>query len=199
MISLQGGICVVPVRQSFIHGLDVFDVSTPHISVNRPPESGRTCEAHPMNTVGWREWVALPEWGIDAIKAKIDTGARTSAIHADDIELFDREGVSWVRFLIRPWQRSDADAALIEAPRIDHRTITSSSGTRTDRPVVLAPIVLGGRAIDAEITLTSRDEMGFRMLIGREALTQGFTVDSTASYLGGRPKKAIRQKNRGRA
>jgi hypothetical protein len=152
-----------------------------------------------MNTVGWREWIALPEWGIDAIKAKIDTGARTSAIHADDIELFEREGVSWVRFLIRPWQRSDADAALIEAPRIDHRTITSSSGTRTDRPVVLAPIVLGGRAIDAEITLTSRDEMGFRMLIGREALTQGFTVDSTASYLGGRPKKAVRQKNRGRA
>ena len=132
MISLQGGICVVPVRQSFIHGLDVFDVSTPHISVNRPPESGRTCEAHPMNTVGWREWVALPEWG-------------------------------------------------------------------SDRPVVLVPIVLGGRAIDAEITLTSRDEMGFRMLIGREALAQGFTVDPTASYLGGRPKKAVRQKNRGHA
>ncbi len=88
---------------------------------------------------------------------------------------------------------------LVEAQRIDHRTITSSSGTRSDRPVVLAPIVLGGRAINAEITLTSRDEMGFRMLIGREALAQGFTVDSTASYLGGRPKKAIRQKNRGRA
>jgi hypothetical protein len=152
-----------------------------------------------MNTVGWREWVALPEWGIEAIKAKIDTGARTSAIHADDIELFERDDVSWVRFLIRPWQRSDADAALVEAPRIDHRTITSSSGTRTDRPVVLAPIVLGGRAINAEITLTNRDEMGFRMLIGREALTQGFTVDATASYLGGRPKKAVRQKNRGRA
>ena len=145
-----------------------------------------------MNTVGWREWIALPEWGIGAIKAKIDTGARTSAIHADDIELFEREGVSWVRFLIRPWQRSDADAVLVEAQRIDHRTITSSSGTRSDRPVVLAPIVLGGRAIDAEITLTSRDEMGFRMLIGREALAQGFTVDSTASYLGGLTKNLRR-------
>lgn len=151
-----------------------------------------------MTTVGWREWVALPEWGIDAMKAKIDTGARTSAIHADDIELFERDDVSLVRFLIRPWQRSDADAVLIEAPRIDHRTITSSSGTRTDRPVVLAPIVLGGRAIHAEITLTNRDEMGFRMLVGREALAQGFTVDATASYLGGRPRKAVRQKNRGR-
>ena len=152
-----------------------------------------------MITVGWREWVALPEWGIKAIKAKIDTGARTSAIHADDIELFERDNVSLVRFLVRPWQRSDADAVLVESPRIDHLTITSSSGTRTDRPVVLAPLVLGGRQINAEVTLTSRDEMGFRMLIGREALAQGFTVDPTASYLGGRPSKAVRQKNRGHA
>lgn len=102
-------------------------------------------------------------------------------------------------FLVRPWQRSDANSTLVEAPRIDHRTITSSSGTRTDRPVVLVPIVLGRRSINSEITLTSRDEMGFRMLVGRQALAQGFTVDSTVSYLGGRPKKAVRQKNRGRA
>lgn len=151
-----------------------------------------------MTVVGWREWVALPQWSVEAMKAKIDSGARTSAIHADGIELFEREDVPWVRFFIRPWQRSDANPTFVEAPRIDHRTVKSSSGTQSDRPVVLAPIVLGGRAIDAEITLTSRDEMGFRMLIGRQALAQGFTVDSAASYLGGRPKKAVRQKNRGR-
>jgi hypothetical protein len=196
-LSAACGLRSVAVRHPFVHMVDVRDLTTPHISLDRPPKSGRSCETHSMDTVGWREWVALPEWGIEAVKAKIDTGARTSAIHADDIELFEREGVSWVRFLVRPWQRSDADAALVEAPRIDHRTVTSSSGTRTDRPVVLAPIVLCGRAINAEITLTSRDEMGFRMLIGREALIQGFTVDSTASYLGGRPKKDVRQKNRG--
>ena len=94
-------------------------MNTSHLSLSRPPQPHPTCETHPMNTVGWREWVALPEWGIDAIKAKIDTGARTSAIHADDIELFEHEGVSWVRFLIRPWQRSDADAASVEARRSD--------------------------------------------------------------------------------
>lgn len=149
-------------------------------------------------TVGWREWVALPDWGVGAIKAKIDTGARTSALHAFDLEFFDRDDAEWVRFSVQPWQRSDADVSVVEAIRIDHRTITSSSGTRSARPVVRAELVLGGRSIEAEITLTRRDSMGFRMLIGREALAQGYLVDPAASYLGGRPSKAIRRRNRGR-
>ncbi len=80
-------------------------------------------------TVGWREWVGLPDWGVDAIKAKIDTGARTSALHAFDLELFERDEVEWVRFAVQPWQRFDDDVAVVEAIRVDHRTITSSSAS----------------------------------------------------------------------
>ncbi len=149
--------------------------------------------------VGWREWVGLPEWGVDAMKAKIDTGARTSALHAFDLELFDRDDAEWVRFGVHPWQKSDSDPIIVETLRLDHRTITSSSGTRSQRPVVASAMRLGGREITAEITLTRRDEMGFRMLVGREALAQGFTVNPAASYLGGRPSKSVRRRNRGRA
>ena len=166
-----------------------------------------TCQTPAMDSVpaaaavsvGWREWVGLPEWGVDSIKAKIDTGARTSALHAFDLELFDRDDAEWVRFGVHPWQKSDGDPVVVEALRLDHRTITSSSGTRSERPVVAATMVLGGREITAEITLTRRDEMGFRMLVGREALAQGFMVDPAASYLGGKPRKSVRQRNRGRA
>lgn len=150
-------------------------------------------------TVGWREWVGLPDWNVEAIKAKVDTGARTSALHAFDLELFERDDADWVRFAVQPWQRSDDDVSIVEAIRIDHRTITSSSGTRSARPVVRANLVLAGHQVDAEVTLTRRDEMGFRMLIGREALAQGFLVDPAASYLGGRPSKAVRRRNRGKA
>lgn len=149
--------------------------------------------------VGWREWVGLPAWGVDSIKAKIDTGARTSALHAFDLEFFDRDDAEWVRFGVHPWQKSDDDPVVVEALRLDHRTITSSSGTRSERPVVAAAMVLGRRKITAEITLTRRDEMGFRMLVGRQALEQGFMVDPAESYLGGKPRKSVRRRNRGRA
>ena len=148
--------------------------------------------------VGWREWVAFPEWGVAAMKAKIDTGARTSAIHAFDVEMFERDDGEWVRFGIHPWQRSDDDAVVVEAERLDERTVTSSSGTRSDRLVVRADLHLGRRTVPIELTLTRRDEMGFRMLVGREALAQGYVVDPAASYLGGRPDKQTRRRNRGR-
>jgi len=148
--------------------------------------------------VGWREWVAMPDWGVDSIKAKIDTGARTSALHAFDLEFFDRDDAEWVRFGVHPWQKSDGDSIIVEALRLDQRTITSSSGTRSERPVVATSMLLGGRTIEAEITLTRRDEMGFRMLVGREALAKGFVVDPAASYLGGKPRKSVRRKNRGK-
>ena len=127
-------------------------------------------------TVGWREWVGLPDWGVDATKAKIDTGARTSALHAFDLELFERDNAEWVRFAVQPWQRSDEDVAVVEAVRVDHRIITSSSGTRSDRPVVRACLVLAGRRVDAEVTLTRRDEMGFRMFSKIQVISCFFSI-----------------------
>lgn len=147
--------------------------------------------------VGWREWVGLPEPGVAWVKAKIDTGATTSALHAFDIAEETREGVPWVRFVIHPWQASDADAVEWSAPVVDRRRVRSSSGHAQQRYVVAMEVTLAGRSVLAEVTLTNRDKMGFRMLIGREALTQGFRVEPGASYLGGRPPRAVRRRNRG--
>ncbi len=153
----------------------------------------------PRITVGWREWVSLPDWGVPWVKAKIDTGARTSAVHAFDIELFDREGVRWARFAIHPWQDTSEDAVVAEAPLVDHRAVRSSSGAQRERPVVRTSMQLAGRIVPIEVTLTRRDEMGFRMLIGRQALRRTYVVDPARSYLGGRPSREIRRRNRGRA
>lgn len=149
--------------------------------------------------IGWREWVALPEWGVPAIKVKIDTGARTSALHAFDIETFEGDGVAMARFAIHPWQDSSSDVVVVEAPLLERRQVRSSSGAAKVRPVVLTTMVLAGRSEQVEITLTRRDEMGFRMLIGRQALRRRFVVDSGRSYLGGKPERAILDRNRGRA
>ncbi len=149
--------------------------------------------------LGWREWVSLPEWDVAHLKAKIDTGARTSSLHTFDLEWFDRDGDPWVRFEIHPWQRSTADAVVAEAAVASTRDIRSSSGTIDHRPVVRTPLTIAGRDIDVEITLTRRDEMGFRMLIGREAIRRRFLVDPGVSYRGGRPAKDIRMKNRRRS
>lgn len=140
----------------------------------------------------------MPGVGVSWIKAKIDTGAQTSALHAGDISEFSREGTPWVRFTVQPWQVSDADAVSVELPIHDRRTVRSSSGHAQDRLVVMMDIELAGRVIPAEVTLTDRDEMVFRMLIGREALKQGFIVDSSASFLGGKPPRDVRRRNRGR-
>lgn len=153
---------------------------------------------HSNTLIGWREWARLPEARIDWIKAKIDTGARTSSLHAFDIEEFDRDGVRWVRFVVRPWQESREDLTLVETMVHDRRRVRSSSGHAEERVVVLLTVSLAGRAVPAEITLTNRDEMGFRMLIGRETLRQGFLVDPAKSFLGGRAPKQTRRRNRGR-
>lgn len=147
---------------------------------------------------GWREWVSLPDLGVDWVKAKLDTGARTSAIHAFDIEEYDRDGVPWVRFSIHPWQRSDEDQVLATCPVHDRRSVRSSSGHAEERYVVLMDVRLLDHTVTAEVTLSRRDQMGFRMLVGREALRQGFVVDPSRSYLGGRPRRVVRRRNRGR-
>lgn len=150
-----------------------------------------------LPVVGWREWVALPEWGVDHTKAKVDTGARTSSLHAFDLEWMERDSEPWVRFEVHPWQRSTDDPAVVESAVIDSRDVRSSSGRVDRRPIVGTVLRIAGIDVACEITLTRRDEMGFRMLIGREALRGRFTVDPGRSYLGGRPDRAVRQKNRG--
>lgn len=154
--------------------------------------------SHSNTLTGWREWVSLPDAGVDWIKAKIDTGARTSSLHAFDIEEFDREGEAWVRFRVNPWQDTDADATIVECPVHDRRAVRSSSGHAQQRLVVLLAIRLVDRTVVSEVTLSNRDEMGFRMLIGREALRRGYIVDPARSFLGGRAPKDARRRNRGR-
>lgn len=151
-----------------------------------------------QTVVGWREWVRLPEVGVPWLKAKVDTGAKTSSLHAFDLRALQRDGAEWVRFAVHPWQASADDEVVLEVPVHDRRSVRSSSGHAQDRYVVVLPLVLGGREIRAEVTLTDRDEMGFRMLVGREALVQGFLVDPAVSYAGGRPPRAVRRKNWGR-
>ncbi len=162
------------------------------------PEPPRPDAVGDRVVLGWREWVALPQAGATRIKAKIDTGAPSSAIHAFDLEAYDEGGEPWVRFSIHPWQRSDEDVVALELPILDRRGVRSSNGQTEERYAVAMEVVLAGRAITTGMTLSNRDEMGFRLLIGREALAQGFLVDSAASYLGGRPKRAVRRKNWGR-
>ena len=151
--------------------------------------------SHSNTLAGWREWVALPGIGVDWVKAKIDTGARTSSLHAFDIE---EEGDT-VRFWVHPWQATDSDPVRVECPIFDRRLVRSSSGHTEERIVVQLDITLVGRTVNAELTLTNRDSMGFRMLIGREALEQGFAVDAAQSFIGGRAPRTVRRQNRGRS
>ncbi|OIH94287.1 RimK/LysX family protein [Curtobacterium sp. MCBA15_001] len=144
---------------------------------------------------GWREWAALPGLDIPWIKVKLDTGARTSALHAFDLEELPGDRV---RFSVHPWQESDADPTTVECAVHDRRVVRSSSGHTQERIVVLTEIELAGTTVLAEVTLSNRDQMGFRMLIGREALRQGFVVDPARSFQAGRAPKEIRRRNRGR-
>ena len=152
---------------------------------------------HSNTLAGWREWVRLPGIGVPWVKAKLDTGAQTSSLHAFDAEEFQRDAASWVRFRVRPWQESDEDEVVVELPVHDRRRVRSSNGQVQERIVVRMNLVLMEQEVDAEVTLSNRDQMGFRMLIGREALQQGFVVDSSRSFVGERPPRSIRRRNNG--
>lgn len=134
--------------------------------------------------IGWREWIALPELGVDRIKAKIDTVARSSALHAFNIKRFERDGVRWVRFGIHPRQRSAKGEVVAEAPVLEYRRVRSSGGHETNRPVILTTMAWKGLAWQVELTLASRDAMGFRMLLGRQAIRGRMVVDPGSSFLG---------------
>lgn len=142
--------------------------------------------------VGWREWVALPDLGIGAIKAKIDTGARSSSLHAFDVEVFSRRGRKFVRFKVHPVQRESAKVVSTEAALVDSRSVRSSNGVSTLRPVIRTRLAIHGSLFPIELTLAGRDEMGFRMLLGREALRQRFLIDAGRSYRAGRrPRRQV--------
>ena len=151
-----------------------------------------------LPVIGWREWVSLPELGIETIKVKVDSGARSSSLHAFDLHTFDREGNQWVRFKVHPLQRSQEKKIVVEAPVLEFRSVKSSSGVAKMRPVIIAEIEMLGKRWPVELTLASRDNMGFRMLLGREAFRGRFLVDAGNSYYGGRPKrkKTVKKLNR---
>lgn len=142
-----------------------------------------------MPVIGWREWVGLPELGIASIKVKVDTGARSSSLHAVELKFFKRGGSQWVRFTVHPVQRTCKAAVTAEATVLEFRSVKSSSGIARLRPVIVTPIELMGTTWPVELTLAGRDEMGFRMLLGREAFRGRFLVDGGNSYYGGRIKK----------
>ena len=145
--------------------------------------------------VGWREWVALPDLRVEAIKAKIDTGARTSALHAYRIEPFRRGGALWLRFQLHPIQRSETTKVACEARAIDERTVRNSGGGVERRYIIKTLLKLGATSWPIELALANRDQMGFRMLLGRTALQGHALIDPGRAYLLGalgvrpRPKR----------
>jgi hypothetical protein len=138
--------------------------------------------------LGWREWVALPELNIAQIKAKVDTGARSSALHAFAIDPYRKGGQRWVMFIIHPRQKHSDVSIECHAQVKDRRLVTDSGGHKQRRYVIETQLILGPSVITAEMTLTNRDSMLFRMLIGRTTMTNRFIIDPNASYLQGKPK-----------
>jgi hypothetical protein len=143
----------------------------------------------PLAVIGWREWVGLPDLGIDRIKAKVDTGARSSSLHAYDLHKFSDNGEAWVAFKVHPIQRNTKTIIEAKAKVLEYRSVRSSSGKASIRPVIIARLSLLGQIWPVELTLANRDEMGFRMLLGREAFRKRFLVDAGKSYYGGIPKR----------
>ena len=146
----------------------------------------KTQNNQPSTIIGWKEWIALPELGIPAIKAKVDTGARTSALHVFSLEEFDSNGVRMVRFGIHPLQRRKDIEIFCQAPVVERRRVKDSGGHVEKRYLIRSTAVLAGLSWQINITLTSRDTMLFRMLLGRTALEDRLLVNPGRKYLSGR-------------
>ena len=139
----------------------------------------------PKMIIGWREWLALPDLGVPAIKAKVDTGAKTSTLHAFDVVPFERDGVRFVSFNIHPLQGSDEVVIPCTAPLVDRRRVTNSGGQSQKRYVIATTLQIAGRSWTIELTLTNRDAMKFRMLLGRNAMNGRLIVDPHLSMQAG--------------
>ncbi len=136
-----------------------------------------------LPAVGWREWLSLPEIGVPRIKAKIDTGARTSALHIHDFEVFRQDDRDHVRFHLHPLTREPNLEHTCQAPVLDYREVKDSGGHAENRPFIRTRAKLGPVEWDIDLSLTNREGMKFRMLLGREALAGRFLVDPQAGYL----------------
>ncbi|GJM25579.1 MAG: hypothetical protein DHS20C16_19940 [Phycisphaerae bacterium] len=148
-----------------------------------------------LAVIGWREWVEMPDLGIKRVKAKIDTGARSSSLHAFDIKTVDRKGRTFVNFRVHPLQRNSKETIECQAEVLEYRLIRSSTGHAQKRPVIVTEICVLGETWPVEVTLANRDDMGFRMLLGREAVRGRFMVDCGKSFYGGQPP---REKKKGK-
>ena len=143
-------------------------------------------KCQPTAIIGWKEWVELPELQIPAVKAKIDTGARTSALHVFSLEEFQADGQRMVRFGIHPLQRRKDIQCFCEAPVLEQRRVKDSGGHYDKRYVIQTTAKLGAVSWSIDITLTNRDPMLFRMLLGRKAVENRFLINPGCSYLTGR-------------
>lgn len=133
--------------------------------------------------IGWREWVSFPSLNISQIKAKIDTGARTSALHAFSLRIFQENGISKIMFDIHPLQHNVTKVITCTAEVVDKRLVTDSGGHEEERYVIMTPITIAGQTWPIEITLTERENMLFRMLLGRSALRKRFIVNPARSFV----------------
>ncbi len=145
----------------------------------------------PKFTVGWREWIALPELGVPAIKAKVDTGARSSAIHAEQVELYEESGLSMVRFNLGPNPGWPDHNLTCKAPLHDRRPVKDSGGKVEERYFIKTHVLVGLHIWTVELSLTGRDTMKFRMLLGREAVRRRALVDPGHSFLTRTPPKKL--------
>jgi len=139
--------------------------------------------------IGWREWVNLPALGLEHVKAKIDTGARTSALHAFCLRPFTENGINKIQFDIHPFQHNNEAIITCSAVVVDKRLVTDSGGHEEERYVIETPITLAGQTWSIEITLTERENMLFRMLLGRSALRKRFIVNPARSFVSTKVKK----------
>lgn len=147
-----------------------------------------------LKIIGWREWVSLPDLKIENIKAKVDSGARTSSIHAFDINIYKRGENSFVNFIIHSEQRSSKKEVKCRAKILEFRKVKSSNGQVELRPVIITSVRLLDETWQVEMTLTNRDDMGFRMLLGRESIRKKFLIDTGKSYYGKKKIKKVKNK-----
>ena len=142
-----------------------------------------TTEPQNLLTIGWREWVSLPELGIAKIKAKIDSGARTSCLHTAEYEVFQKGDTDWVRFTVHPIKRHNEVETHAEAKVIDYRIVRDSGGHEEKRPFIRTNMHIANQIWPIEVSLSNRENMKFRMLLGRTGMAQRAVIDCSKSYL----------------